>query len=457
MPTSPYRVALSFVIAASSAYAQLTLEQAVDQAMTRYPAVRASLQQVSAAAAGINLARTNYLPRADFMGQLNRATHNNVFGMMLAPSIISPISGPVLRTNSLDSVWGSAVGVLVQWEPFDFGLRRANVGIAQSARDAANAQVAVTRLQAGTAAADAYLTIAAAEQTVLAARAGVERARVLDQSVGTLARNELRPGADASRARAELALAETQLIQAEQTVDVGRAALGQVLGVAPGTIAIDAAVLVKMPPEAPDGPSAVARHPMAVAQSAAVDEAKAREKALDRSYFPRFNLEGTSYARGTGIDPSGITGGAASGLGPNFQNWGLGMNVTFPLFDLPSIRARKEIEHYHELAEATRYDQVLQDLNGEVERAKAMLAGARRVARNTPIQLDAARTTEQQASARYKAGLATIVEVAEAQRLLTQAEIDDALARLSIWRAMLALAAAEGDLAPYLDQVRRAR
>ncbi len=86
-----------------------------------------------------------------------------------------------------------------------------------------------------------------------------------------------------------------------------------------------------------------------------------------------------------------------------------------------------------------------------------MLAGARRVARNTPIQVDAARTTEQQASARYKAGLATIVEVAEAQRLLTQAEIDDALARLSIWRAMLALAAAEGDLAPYLDQVRRAR
>jgi len=457
MHTPPYRVALSLLLAVSSACAQLTLEQAVEQAMTRYPAVRASLQQVSAAAAGINLARTNYLPRADFMGQLNRATHNNIFGMMLAPSIISPISGPVLRTNSLDSVWGSAVGVLVQWEPFDFGLRRANVGVAQSARDAASAQVAVTRLQAGTAAADAFLTIAAAEQTILAARAGVERARVLDQAVSTLAKNELRPGADASRTRAELALAETQLIQAEEAADVGRAALGQVLGMAPGTISIDAAVLVKMPPETPDAASTIARHPLAVAQNAAVDEARAREKALDRSYFPRFNLEGTSYARGTGIDPSGSTGGAASGLGPNFQNWGLGISVTFPLFDLPSIRARKEIEHYHELAEGARYDQVLQNLNGEVEKAKAMLAGAKRVARNTPIQLDAARTTEQQASARYKAGLATIVEAAEAQRLLTQAEIDDALARLSIWRAMLALAAAEGDLTPYLDQVRRTR
>jgi outer membrane protein TolC len=301
------------------------------------------------------------------------------------------------------------------------------------------------------------LTIAAAEQTVLAAKAGVERARVLDQSVEVLAKNELRPGADASRTRAELALAETQLIQAEEAVDVGRAALGQVLGVAPQTVAIDAGVLLKPAPESPGAAAEVARHPLAMAQNAAIEEVKAREKALDRSYFPRFNVEGTTYARGTGIDPSGATGGGANGLGPNFQNWGVGVNVTFPAFDLPSIRARKEVEHYHELAEAAKYDQVLQNLTGELEKTKATLAGARRVAANTPIQLEAARATEQQATARYKAGLATIVEVAEAQRILTQSEIDDALARLSIWRALLAVAAAEGDLGPYVEQVRRAR
>jgi outer membrane protein TolC len=329
--------------------------------------------------------------------------------------------------------------------------------VAQSTREVAHAQVAVTRLEAGAAAADAYLTIAAAEQAATAAKAGVERARVLDQSVEVLAKNELRPGADASRTRAELALAQTQLIQAEQAVEVGRAALGQVLGVEPHTIAIDAGVLLKPPPESPEAAPEVARHPLAVAQNAAIEEVKAREKAIDRSYFPRFSLEGTAYARGTGIDPSGATGGGANGLGPNFQNWGVGVNVTFPAFDLPSIRARKEVEHYHELAEAAKYDQVLQNLTGELEKAKATLAGARRVAANTPIQLEAARATEQQATARYKAGLANIVEAAEAQRILTQAEIDDALARLSIWRALLAVAAAEGDLEPYLELVRRAR
>ncbi|MBI3693269.1 MAG: hypothetical protein HY238_00300, partial [Acidobacteria bacterium] len=46
----------------------LALEQAVNQALDKYPAVRVSLEQVSAAAAGIDLARTAYLPRADFLG-----------------------------------------------------------------------------------------------------------------------------------------------------------------------------------------------------------------------------------------------------------------------------------------------------------------------------------------------------------------------------------------------------
>ena len=92
-----------------------------------------------------------------------------------------------------------------------------------------------------------------------------------------------------------------------------------------------------------------------------------------------------------------------------------------------------------------------------MEKAKATLAGTRRVAQNLPIQLEAARATEQQASARYKAGLTSIVEVAEAERILTQAEIDDALARLSVWRALLAIAAAQGDLNPYVEQVSRSR
>ena len=109
------------------AQAPLTMSDAVDSAVRNYPSVRVSQEQINAAAAGIQLARTAYLPRVDAMAQVNRATRNNVFGMLLPQSVIPSISGPVLGTNNFGTAWGSAMGVLVTWEPFDFGLRKASV------------------------------------------------------------------------------------------------------------------------------------------------------------------------------------------------------------------------------------------------------------------------------------------------------------------------------------------
>jgi hypothetical protein len=45
--------------------------------------------------------------------------------------------------------------------------------------------------------------------------------------------------------------------------------------------------------------------------------------------------------------------------------------------------------------------------------------------------------------------------VAEAQRLLAQAEIDDSLAKLAVWRALLQIQIAEGDISSFLSQASR--
>jgi outer membrane protein TolC len=66
-----------------------------------------------------------------------------------------------------------------------------------------------------------------------------------------------------------------------------------------------------------------------------------------------------------------------------------------------------------------------------------------------------AKTGLEQIRARYQSGLGTALEVADAQRRLTQAEIDDSLARLSIWRARLAVYVAAGDLTPFLREANR--
>ncbi len=123
-----------------------TLEQAVDFALKNYPAVRASLERVRAAEAGVGLARTNYLPRADVLWQANRATDNNITGLLLPQSIIPPITGPVTLSPSNQSAWGSAAGLLFSWEPIDFGYRGAKVDAARATQSRASAEVSLTRL-----------------------------------------------------------------------------------------------------------------------------------------------------------------------------------------------------------------------------------------------------------------------------------------------------------------------
>jgi outer membrane protein len=194
----------------------LTLDQAVDFALANCPAVRASMERSLASKEGVSLSRTTYLPRTDLLWQSNRATRNNIFGLVLPQSVVPPISGPVLSSTSDRGVWGSVAGLLLSWEPFDFGYRAANVDVAKATENRANAELSLTKLDVAGGVGDAFLRLAAAQQQVKAAEADVDRRQVLVTSVHALVKQELRPGADASRVDAELAAAKIQLIRSQQ-------------------------------------------------------------------------------------------------------------------------------------------------------------------------------------------------------------------------------------------------
>jgi len=428
----------------------LTIAQAVDSALRNYPSVQVSQEQINTAAAGIQLARTAYLPRVDALGQVNRATRNNVFGLLLPQGVIPSISGPVLGTNNFGTAWGSALGALVTWEPFDFGARQATVNAATAVRSQNEASLKRTQFDVSVAAADAYVTLVAAQETVRAAQAGVDRTVVISRTIRALVDAQLRPGADASRADAELAAARTQLIQAQQTVDVARVNLSQFVGLPPARIAISAPRLLQLPPEGTVAPLDTAANPISVEQNALIERLKAQLRILERSYFPRFFAQASAYARGTGDELNGKILSGLNGLAPTVQNAALGFTVTFPAFDLPAIRAKESAQSANIRAETARLRQIATDLTAQWNRAVASLGGARNVAANTPIQVAAARAATEQATARYQSGLGNIDEVAEAQRLLTQSEIDDALARLNVWRGLLGIAAAAGDIQPFV-------
>ena len=164
-------IVLTVSVFASSASGQtssppsrtVSLDEAVNYALQNYPAVRASLEQVNCGAGGCPLARSQYLPVLDGAYQMSRATQNQVPGIWLPTSMTPTVEGPI-GASSGQSFWGSQAIAFFSWEPFDFGLRPSAVGLAKTAQDKANADLAVTRLQVATAVGNYFLIALAAQQ-----------------------------------------------------------------------------------------------------------------------------------------------------------------------------------------------------------------------------------------------------------------------------------------------------
>jgi outer membrane protein len=447
-------LAQSTVAATPAADPDLTIVQVVQDAQQNYPAIHVSEQELNAAVANIRLARTSYLPRLDGIVQINRATRNNVFGTLLPESILPSMSGPVIGTNNAGSVWGSATGLLVNWQPFDFGLRHAKVESAVAARDRANATVQRSQLEVSSAAADAFLTVLAAGQAQNAAQVAVDNWETLRKSIHALTTSELRPGADESRIEAEKAAANTQLALATEAVEMGQATLSKFLS-KPDDIARplnSSHLLGEVPLGAEDDPAFHPENtPAMLEQHAVVSQSAAELHATDRSWVPQFNLEAAGYGRGTGTETDGQRLGGANGLAPNVGNYAVGVNITFGFLDFASIHAHEDSQAATLKAEQSRETLVGRQLQEQFAQARAALRATRSIAKNTPIQAAAARTALAQATARYKAGLTSIDDVAQAQRLVVQAEMDDSIARLNVWRGFLQLQSIRGDLQPFLQ------
>jgi outer membrane protein len=430
----------------------LTLQAAVDLALRNHPAVREARAAGSATSGEIDVAKTAYLPRLDLLWQVNRATRNNVFGLLLPQAVIPAVSGPVLGTQTLDGVWSSAGGLLLSWEAVDFGRRRAAVDLAKADAGAADARRRVTELEIVAGTADAFLRVVAGRAAFDAAQANARRLEVFTNTVRALVQNQLRAGAEQSRAEAELATATNRAIEAERDLELAQIALAEAIAVPAAQVTVDPGSLLRVPEARSGLPLNVAEHPRTAVVAAQLDAARARARAVDASYFPRVELQGALSGRGVsqGVD------GAATGTGLGWQasNWAFGMSVTFPSLEIFRTRARREVEADRLQQATANHDLTVQNLQAQDARARAVAAAAFRIAANTPQQLRAARDTDVQARARYEAGLTSVVEVAEAQRLLAQAEAESAVASLAVWRSLLAETSLRGDLQPLLELIR---
>lgn len=435
---------------AAAASRPMTLEQVVAEALAKHPRIRSGEAEERMKDAQVDEKRASRLPGLGVSAQFNQSTGNTPPGAWFPTTGFPAISGAP-RGKTLDSgAWQTGASVWTSWDVLAFQRQSAAIDLALASRSEAAAVTAANRLEVAYEAADAFVELIEAQETVHAAGVSVERARVVVTMTQPLVEQTLRPGADAARAQAELAAAQTVLARAEQTRELRRAQLAEAMGDAalhveadPGRLAdpVDATTV--------GSPVPSANHPDIVRSSAEVARATRAQSVVAVEYLPRLDLVADLWVRGSGLYQS-----PADGLVPDIPNWAAGAVATWSIFDIPAIRARARAASAATDSAQARRDETYLAVAAQLSSASAVLEGAQRVARQTPATLASARAAEQQILARYRAGLAPVVDVADAERLLTQAEIDDAIARLEVRRALLALARASGDLRPFLAAAR---
>lgn len=431
-----------------------TIVQAIQRAGTVYPEVRAAVERQEAAKGAIGVARAAYLPHADLLWQLDRATTNKSNITPLGQSVV-PIPTSPARATTGHSDWNTLTGVLFSWQPLDFGARHAQVSAAHYGLESARHAAELTKLDVESAAAGAFFDLVTARQIVKVQQANVERLEAFSRSIHVLVDNTLRPGADASQADAQLAQARTQLIQAAAQEKVKLEVLANLLQVPADKVQINDSQILNEAPDVVEAVKQFESHPFVLQQTAIRDQTKEQLHVLNRSWVPNFSLYGSLSGMGGGLTSTPVPAfqGGTAGLAPQTYNWLAAVQVTFPAFQIftlhPQQKAQQSLLNASEAARA----RALSDVSAQVREAKALLEGARQVARNTPIELQAARDSEQQEKVRYQSGLATVIEVSAAEASLAQAEGDDIVARVNVWRGIAGLAEAEGSLQPFLQQI----
>lgn len=107
---------------------------------------------------------------------------------MYSQNIMPNITGPVNPRSSSKTTWCNAAEVLLTWEPFDFGLRQANVNLARIQLEKALKESRLTEFNPMAIVADSYIKVLAAKETVRALKANLERTQTFLTRVESLVR-----------------------------------------------------------------------------------------------------------------------------------------------------------------------------------------------------------------------------------------------------------------------------
>jgi outer membrane protein TolC len=440
--------------AASAQQRAISIKEALSLVQSQQPQLTAYKERAGAARYDIGLARNTLMPQLDAGYQAGYATYNNITGMSY-PGLIMPISGPPSLSNTYDPVPGTALAALLKWSPLTFGQRQAAVEKAAAQYKLATSQYDEALFREQYTAINVYLEAVYLQQLLTAIQANIGRTNAALQQSLVLAREGLRPGIDTAQFQSALAQAEMDRLNTQRLYHSQLSELTRLTGLPemPDNIRLTDTMLTAEVPVQASASGTYTGSPLYRYYKAKKELSESALKEVERAWRPRLDIWANAYSRGSGIKADG-TVHAAEGWSLTRNNYGAGLQLSFPILQFSQVSIRKK--QYRSLLKAddAQLSQVALNLQKASETAQYNYRQNLLVARLAPVQSKAVRYAYEGLKLSYQSGLTDYTRLAQGQYDLLKAEIAEASAYLQVWRSLLEIAVTSGNLQIFTDQLK---
>jgi len=383
---------------------RLTLQQAIQTALDKHPALQSATFAVQGAEARAKQAESPYYPQVG-----GTAAQTN--GSLRANALFRP-SGSLIEPNRSDL----SVGVVASQTVYDFGQTASRVDAQRSDRARFEKEAMTRRAEVILGVERAYFNVLKRKRLVEIAEQTVREREAIKQQVETLYRNQLKSKLDLGLVQVQLSDAEFLVIRDRNDLAAAFADLNNAMG-----IEGSAAYSLEEIPVTVESPQALAdllaeamdRRPELQALKERIRTAEHRIRAAHTTNFPTFQVVG-----GAG-DTEHISNR------PNLQEggwWGVGGVVSVPLFTGFLIQNQvAEATAQHREAQSI-YLTVAQNIRLQIQDSFLDVVTLIQQIKVAEQQVIIAREALSLARQRYKLGLSSVVEVTQSEVAVTAAE-----------------------------------
>lgn len=375
------------------------LQKLLDDVFTSNRSLEAMMHNVNSAKRYITIARAPLFPSIGYLAQGSQGA-----------------SSPATVATADEHKIPGAAGLSASWELDLWGKTRKGVESAEAQALAAEESLNSMRISLMKQVANGYLRLIMLDEQLKIAHEAVASYR---ESL-TLFENQLEGGVadrlQTSSAEYALHAAEAQIPNLEMQIAELENTLSVLAGRAPGSIARGgnmmafanaSGVAAGIPADV------IARRPDIRAAEQNLRSANAEIGVAIANYFPSISLTGLA-----GI----ATPDLRHGMSRSDDGWGIGANLTGPLFNAGQLRANEQMKRDAFLAAKADYEQTVLSALAEISTTLVQRAKLRDIMKKQEQAVAASQESVKLSKARYAQGLASYYEVLTAQQSLFPAQ-----------------------------------